>query len=176
MMTSLPNRDSTLQQQPANLVDHRGATYHPALTYPVQRPQIQLIVGLDRNETHTWSSHRLRDRLCIDVVVLIRLHVRFHILRRHQTHIMPLFPKGTAQKMGASTGLHADQGHAQIRCEAKNLVARALLAYHNFTAQVESNKMKDRLPKIDANRVNLHGTPPVHPLYLQKGSGGGPSQ
>jgi len=25
--------------------------------------------------------------------------------------------------------------------------------------------VKDRFGQIDANRVDLHGTPPVHPLY-----------
>ena len=89
---------------------------------------------------------------------------------------MPLFAQSTAQKVGPSAGFHADQGHAQVRGKAQNLVTRALLAHHHFTARIKTNQMKDRLPKINADRVNLHGTPPVHHLYLRRGLGGGPCQ
>jgi hypothetical protein len=89
---SLPDGDAALEQQSANLVDHCSATTHPALAHPMQGLQIQLVVRLDRNEAHTWPSHGLGDRFRIDIVVLVRLHVRLHILSRHQAHVVPLLP------------------------------------------------------------------------------------
>src|ERR1700730_14269251 len=59
------------------------------------------------------------------------------------------------------------KGHKD-RDLAQNLITRALLANHNLAAPVKPNKMKDRLPKIDANCVNHHGTPPVHTLMPPK--------
>src|SRR5262249_37977057 len=122
----------------------------------------QLIVGLDRHKTHPRPSYGLGTSFCIDVVVLVGLHVRLHILSRDQTHIMPLLAQSAAQKVSSSTGLHTDQGNMQVRREAQNLIPRALLAHHYLPARVKNNQMKDRLPKINADRVNLHGTPPVY--------------
>src|SRR6516225_8284009 len=68
---SLPDRDAALQQQSTNLVDDRGTSYYPALTYAVKGLQIQLIVGLDRHETHPRPSHGLGTSLCIDESFLL---------------------------------------------------------------------------------------------------------
>jgi hypothetical protein len=90
-VASLQHRDAALEQHSTNLVDHRGAAPHPALAHSVQRLQIQLIVRLDRYEAHTWPSHGFGDGFRINVVVLVRLHIRLYILGWHQAHIMPLF-------------------------------------------------------------------------------------
>ena len=55
------------------------------------------------------------------VVVLLRLHVRLHVLCRHQAHVMPLFPQSTAEKMRPSAGLHANQALAKVRRKAQQL-------------------------------------------------------
>ncbi|MGA7752886.1 MAG: hypothetical protein WCB05_08645 [Candidatus Sulfotelmatobacter sp.] len=54
------------------------------------RLQIELIVTLDRRKGHPRPSDLLRDRLSIDVVTLVRLYVRLHILRRQQPHLVTL--------------------------------------------------------------------------------------
>jgi hypothetical protein len=51
----------------------------------------------------------LGNRLGIDVVAFVGLHVRLHILRRNQPHLMSLFPQGSAKKMRPSAGFHANQ-------------------------------------------------------------------
>jgi hypothetical protein len=58
-------------------------------------------VALDRHEAHRRPCDSLSDRLRIDVVALVRLHVRLHILRRHQPHLMALFSQCPAKKMCA---------------------------------------------------------------------------
>ena len=102
MMASFADRDATLQQQSANLVDHRGAAHNPPLAYPVQRLQVELVIGLDRHKAHRGTGDSLGTRFGVDVVILVRLYVRLHILCRHQAHIVPLFPQSTAQKMRSS--------------------------------------------------------------------------
>ena len=48
------------------------------------------------HKTHRRPSHSLGTRFGTDTVVLVRLHVRLHMLRRHQAHIAPLIPQSTA--------------------------------------------------------------------------------
>jgi hypothetical protein len=47
MLAPLAHGDATLEQQSANLVDHRGAAHHPAFTDSVQRlPSLCFSLGL----------------------------------------------------------------------------------------------------------------------------------
>jgi len=119
----------------------------------VQRLEIQLVVGLDRHEAHPWPTHCLGNRLSIDIVTLVRLHVRLYILRWDQPNFMPLFSQCAAEKMGTTAGFHADQLDLPVRRETQQLQSRELLAHQNFAAQVETNQMKHCLAKVDADRV-----------------------
>src|SRR5262249_5578030 len=87
MAPSLPQSNATFEQQSTNLVDDCRATHHPALAHPMQRLQIQLVIGLDRNKAHRRSRDSLRDRLRIEVVALVRLNIRLHILCWNQSHL-----------------------------------------------------------------------------------------
>lgn len=86
---------------------------------------------------------------------------------------MPLLAQRPAKKMSAAAGFRANQPYMQIRGEVQQLFARTLLPHHRLTNRVETYQVKYRLPKIDANRVNLHRTASllftshIHP----KGSG-----
>jgi hypothetical protein len=153
MPPSLSQSDSTFEQQTTNLVDDGRAAHDPALTHPVQRLHIQLLIGLDRHKAHRWSCHGLCDGLCIDVVVLVRLHVRLHILGWHQSHLVALAAQRPAEQMCAAASFHANQVDLQVRGEAQQLRARKLLAHHNFATPVLTNHMKDGLAKINADRV-----------------------
>src|ERR1700681_2807434 len=52
---------------------------------------------------------RLGDRFGVDVVVLIRFHVWLHILRWHQSHLVPLFAQCSAEKVRSAAGFHPYQ-------------------------------------------------------------------
>src|SRR3977135_3743288 len=99
---------ASLEQQSTSLVDDRRATHHPTLAHAVQELQIQLVISLDRHETHRRPCDSLSDGLGIDIVALVRFHVRLHILRWNQSHLVSLFPKCSAKKMCTSTGFHAN--------------------------------------------------------------------
>lgn len=88
-----PESDATLEQQTPDLVDHRRTPDDPPLPYPVQRLHVELVVCLDRNEAHGRSTDCFGNRLGIDEVALVRLHVRLHVLGRDDPHLVPLFPE-----------------------------------------------------------------------------------
>src|SRR5260370_27959592 len=153
MTPSFPDSDASVEQHSSNLVGDRRATHHPTLAHPVQGLQIQLVISLDRHETHRRPCDSLRDRLGIDVVALVRFHVRLHILRRYQPHLVSLFPQCSAKKTRTSAGFHANQPDAYVGSEAQQLCARELLAHHDLTAQVKPDQMKNCLTKINADGV-----------------------
>src|SRR5882672_2778718 len=153
MVPPPPQSYASFEQQSTNLVDDCSATHHPTLAHPMQGLQIQLVIGLDRHEAHRRPCDSLSDRLGIDVVALVRLHVGLHILGRNQSHLMSLFPQGSAKKMRTSAGFHANQPDVYVGSEAQQLCARELLAHHNLAAQVKPDQMKNCLTKINADGV-----------------------
>src|SRR6516162_677355 len=95
----LPHRYAAFQEQSTNLVDYRGTACHTALTHAMDRLQVQLIIAPDWHETHPRASHGLGDRFCIDIVILVGLYIRLHVLRRHHSYLVSLFAQDPAQKM-----------------------------------------------------------------------------
>src|SRR5215469_12007548 len=91
MSPPLGQSSSTLQKQAANLIHDGGASHHPTLAHTMHGLQVELFFRLDRHEPHPWPSHRFSDSFRIDIVALVRLHVRFDVLSRHQANLVP-FP------------------------------------------------------------------------------------
>ena len=140
MAPSRPHRDTALQQQSPDLVHHCRTSHDPAFTHPMQRLHIQLIVGLDRDKAHRRSAHCFGDGFSIDKVVLVGLHKRLYILRRHQPHLMPLLAQSLAQEMRAWAGFHPNQMNLHVRGEAKKLSARELLPHYQLSGLAQTNK------------------------------------
>src|SRR6202043_2600686 len=133
----LPQSYASFEQQSTNLVDDCRATHHPTLAHAMQGLHIQLVISLDRHETHRRTCDSLSDRLGIDIVALVRLHVRLHILRRNQSHLVSLLPQCSAKKMRTSAGFHANQLDVYVGGEAQQLCTRELLAHHDLAVQVK---------------------------------------
>src|SRR5246127_3888468 len=142
MAPPLAYSDSTFEQQATNLVDDCCASHHPALSYPMQGLQIELVVALDRYEAHLRPPDCLRNRFGINVVALVVFYVRLYILRRHQPYLMTLLSQSPPEKVRPSAGFHANQFDLQVRSEEQQLFARKLLAYYNLAARVKPNQMK----------------------------------
>src|SRR5467141_757344 len=153
VMPPLPQSYASFEQRSANLVDDCRAPHHPTLAHAMRGLHIQLLISLDRHETHRRPCDSLSDRLGIDIVALVSFHVRFHILRRNQSHLVSLFPQCSAKKMRTSAGFHANQPDVYVACEAQQLCARELLTHHDLAAQVKPDHMKNCLTKINADGV-----------------------
>ena len=95
MPATLPESNAAFEQQTADLIDHCRPPNDPALTYPVQRLHIQLVVCLDRNKAHRRSPDCFGNRLGINEIALVGLHVRLYVLRRDDAHFMPLLSKSS---------------------------------------------------------------------------------
>jgi hypothetical protein len=93
-------------------------------------------IALDRYVTHPRPAHSLGDRLSIDVVVLVGLHKRLHILSRHQPHIVPLITQCATKVMRASAGFHPYQPHLQVGRKTQQLGTRELLPNHGLARDV----------------------------------------
>ncbi len=177
MSAALPESDASLKQQTPDLVDDCGASNDPALSHPVQRLHVELVIRLDRDKAHGWPRDCFADRLGIDEVALVRLHVRLHVLSRDDPHLMTLYPECSSQEMSSGTCLHADQVGLSVRRKLQQLSAGTLPAHNDFAPQVQANQVKDRLAEINADRVYLHGNLLRAPLISQtdQGGSGGPS-
>jgi hypothetical protein len=54
----------------------------------VERLQIELLGRLDRDEFHGRALHRLGDRFCVAIVILLTFGIRAHVFRRHQPGVV----------------------------------------------------------------------------------------
>jgi hypothetical protein len=144
MSATFSECDAPLQQQSADLVDHRRSACNPAVAHTVQRLHIQLFIALDRHEPHRGPSHGFGDGFSIDVVVLVRLHVGLDVLRGNQANLVALLAQPATKEMGAATSLHTNESDAQITGEPQQLCARQPPAYHHLASPVQANKVKYR--------------------------------
>jgi hypothetical protein len=122
----------------------------------VQRLQVKLIVGFDRNEAHVVAIHRFGNRLGIEKVVLVRLYKRLHKLRRDQLHIVALRSQGTTQKVRPRTCLHPYQRRLKVRSGCDQLLLVELLPDEHLAVIAECHEVKGRLAKVNTCRANLH--------------------
>ena len=76
---ALAHGNAVLQKKAADLIDHSCPLADEARSYPMQRLQIELIVGLYRNAACRWPLHSFRDRVGIPEVVLVALPERLGI-------------------------------------------------------------------------------------------------
>ena len=84
--------------------------------------QVELVVGLDRNEAHVLPVDSFGDRFRIEEVVLVGLHERLYELGWNQLHVMALFSQGAAEKVSTRTCLHPDQGSLHVGGEGDELL------------------------------------------------------
>ena len=129
---------------------------HQPVAHPVQRLQVELVVGLDRHKPHVLPRHRLGDRLRIEEVVLVRLEKGFYKLRRDQPHIVSLFTQDSADEMRARAGFDPNQQAWQVRRVDQQLLAGELRPGHNLAMVVQGDEVKGGLAEVDSNRRDLH--------------------
>jgi hypothetical protein len=153
---SLREHQAALQQERSQLVDYGRSSRDETIAHTMDGLQVQLVVRLDRDETHVLPADSLRDGLGIEEVVLVRLHERPHELSRDQLHIMALLSQGTAEEVSPRTRFHTNQRALHVGGEGNELLLRELLPQQHLARCAQSYEVKRRLAKIDTNRMNLH--------------------
>src|ERR1022692_3180256 len=104
---------------------------------PMHRQDRLLLDALDRYEAHARPAHRLADRFGIGDIVFVRLHVRLHKLRRHQTHRMSKAVQRACPVMRTRAGLHTNHARRQISKKYCHLRAPQLFAKHRLTPFID---------------------------------------
>ena len=140
-------RPRRVRQLRALAVEHQADTvkHHHAL----------LFRSLHRHEPHRRPRHRLADRLRIGSVILAALHIRLHILRRHQSNIMAQRDQLAGPVVRVAAGLDADQTARQLREERNHPGPAQALAHHHFACGINTVDLKHRLRDIQPDRYNL---------------------
>src|SRR5271170_142154 len=78
--------DPELSKMGADSIDHRGLVADEQVTGTMQRQAALLLLRLGRNEPHVRPGDRLADRLGVNSIVLVPLHIGLHIGWRHQAY------------------------------------------------------------------------------------------
>src|SRR6202030_3033790 len=139
------------------------------------------VEALHRHEPHRRAPHRLADALGIAPVVLVALHVRLHIGRRHHPSLMPKLLKYPPPVMRTAARLHADHyTWWQLGEKLFQLLAPQLTSLNNFPRCINPVNLEHVLRQIQTNRANLlHGRSPclvesTSPVWHTDAVGGRP--
>src|SRR5262245_66651103 len=91
-----------------------GGLENETRAHAMQRQQIALLRGLDRDKVHGWPLHRLRDRFGIAVIVLVTLEKGLDVLRRDQTHVVSERLNLAGDVMRATAGFEPDKAALDV--------------------------------------------------------------
>jgi hypothetical protein len=61
---------------------------HQVVSHSMQSHRGLLFHRLCRHKAHAWALDRFTTSLRVSRIVLVRLHIRAHELRRHQTNVV----------------------------------------------------------------------------------------
>ena len=103
------------KRKPRNLIDHSGPLADQARPDPVQRLQIQLLIGLGWNKACRRPLHRLGYAMGISEVILVPLPKRLRIRRWHLLHIVAERGKFTSNIVRRHPCFDADKAGWQVR-------------------------------------------------------------
>jgi hypothetical protein len=119
----LPDDDAALQKKAANLVNYRGPLADQARPDPVQRLQIQLLIGLGWNKACRRPLHRFGYAMGISEIILVPLPKGLCVRGRHLLHIVTERGKFTSNIVCRQTGFDADKTRRQVRVPRRDASA-----------------------------------------------------
>ena len=111
---------------------------------------------LDRYKPHRGPTHGFTDGFRIRGIRLIRLHLRFYELWRHEFYRMSLRPPLSRPIVRASTSLHANQAGRLLRKKRQYLIAPQPFSNNGLASLINPMYLEHVLRQIDTNCCNLH--------------------
>src|SRR5215204_4855071 len=127
------------------------------MTSPMQRQATLLLRRLGLDEPHVRPSDRLADCLGVSAIVLVPLHIRLHIGRRHQAHSVAKRLELAGPMMRRGAGFDANQARRQLLKEGQNVAALELTTEHDIALRIYAVNLKYRLRDIQTDCCNrLH--------------------
>ena len=113
--------DAELGQVRAQCIDGLCALTDEEIANAVLHELCLLLRSLYRHSTDCRTLDGLTARRGIDGIVLVALDVGFHILGRHQPHIVPELLELARPIMGRRTRFHTDQARRKLGKEGQHL-------------------------------------------------------
>src|SRR5262249_26579078 len=156
-------------QMPAQSVHQTRTLAHQPLPATVQKHGSLLVSRLDRHKAHRRAPNRLADRFRIGGIVLVALDVRLHVLRRHQSHLVPKRAQLARPVVRRRACLQANQTWRQSTEERQNLRTPKLLAQNRRSLCINPVHLKNMLRQVQSDRSNLaHGWLPFAAVSIRQ--------
>ena len=99
---------------------------------------------LGRDEPHVWPGDRLADRLGVSGIVLVPLHIRLHIGRRHQAHGVAKRLELGRPMMRRGAGFNANQARGQLLEEWQQVAPLELTTEDDIALRIDAMNLKNR--------------------------------
>ena len=157
-MQAAGRHDTVFAGQAADLVRLRRALTDQLRADAVHRLDILLCRALQRHEAHPRAAHGFADRLGVQQVVLVALHVGLDELRGDELHAQPP-PLELAPPMVRRTArLHANlHTRGALRAQHINpLISLEFCAPLHAPVTVDGMHVKNGLRNVDTRSANLH--------------------
>src|SRR5262249_53082101 len=159
-------------QMPAQSVHQTRTLAHQPLPATVQKHGSLLVSRLDRHKAHRRPPNRLANRspiYRIGGIVLGALDVGLHVLRWHQSHLVPKRAQLPRPVVRRRARLQANQTWRQSTEECQNLRTPKLLAQNRRSLCINPVHLKNMLRQVQSDRSNLaHGWLPFAAVSIRQ--------
>ena len=149
------NHHAILVHQPVDCIDQGRPPPPEPFAHPVEGLEVLLGDVCDRHKAHRRPRHRFGDRFGIPQIVLVRFHVRFHKLWRHQLDLMAVRSKAARPGMGATAGFHPHKRRGERRDTGHHLRAIEPFADQNRPVLIHPHEGKPLFGNVDADDAKL---------------------
>src|SRR4051794_36570357 len=108
-------------------IDQHCALANQSFPTPMEQYSSLLVSRLNGYEAHRRSYNRLADRFRIRSIVLVALHIGFHVLRWHQPHLVAQRTQLPRPVVSRRTCLHAHKQRGSLLKNARTCARRSCL-------------------------------------------------
>src|SRR5205807_3790500 len=153
--------DAELGKMGTDRIDHCSLLADEQVACAMQHQTALLLGRLGLDKSHVCPGHRFADCLGISGIVLLPLHIRLHVGRRHQAHSMTERLEFARPMMRGCAGLDTDKTWRQLLEESSDVTALQFAPDDHFPFGVDAVNFKNRFCDIETNcRDRLHGLAP----------------
>ena len=128
------------------------------MTGTMQRQATLLLARLGRHKPHIRSGDRLADRLGVNRIVLMPLHIGLHVGRRHQANGVAECLQFARPMVRRGAGFDADQAWRQLLEEGQHIPPLELATENDIALRIDAVNLENRLGDVETDgRDRLHG-------------------
>jgi len=122
----------------------------------MQRLDVRLGLAFHLNEPHRRTCRRFRNRLRIQIIVLLRLYMGPYIFGRHKANLVPLGGEQAAQMMRTAARLHRNNAVPNTLSETLKRTPSHPPPQNYPAGCVHTRQTSGVLAKINSNDDDVH--------------------